>query len=251
MHRSDFSRLCASVVAAARSPGEFARAAARLPLEREAAAKINRLPVIELADVIGRLDVASVALPNPDSRHGWSLGLAEQLVLQILIKARKCQTVFEIGTFNGGTTRMIADTLPRDGQVWTLDLPPSQFDETQSPVGLDSNSLGYAYHDSPAAAKVTQLLADSLSFDFTPYEDAIDLVLIDGGHGWEHGLSDTRAALHMIRRGGVILWDDFEPYWHGLVGGICKAMGDRKFGRLAGTSFAVHVADPAQVPPLS
>lgn len=40
--------------------------------------------------------------------------------------------------------------------------------------------------------------------------------------------------------GGVVVWDDFEPYWHRLVNGICDEMGGRTFCRLAGTSLAVY-----------
>jgi hypothetical protein len=71
-------------------------------------------------------------------------------------------------------------------------------------------------------------------------------VLVDGGHGYEHGVTDTRTALQLVAPGGLILWDDFEPYWHGLVRGICHEMQGRALSRLAGTSFGVYVA-PATV----
>jgi hypothetical protein len=42
-----------------------------------------------------------------------------------------------------------------------------------------------------------------------------------------------------------VLWDDFEPYWHGLVNGICDAMAGRRLGRLAGTALAVYSDEPS------
>ena len=85
------------------------------------------------------------------------------------------------------------------------------------------------------------MLGDSLEYDFAPYAGQADVVLVDGGHEYVNGLADTRTALQLVKPGGVILWDDFKPFWYGLVNGICDGMGGRRFGPLAGTSFAVYV----------
>jgi predicted O-methyltransferase YrrM len=240
----DFSLLRSAIGTAARNPRRYVRKAARLPLEEEAAAKIAALPLVELSDLTGDVRDVTVRIADRDTRHTWSLGAAEQLSLQVLIRARRCTTAFEIGTFNGGTTRLLAETLPAEGRVWTLDLPPVEFDTTQGPKGFGGSQVGIGYRDSADAHKVTQLLGNSLHFDFEQYEQSADLVLVDGGHEYEHGVADTRTALRLVRPGGIVLWDDFEPYWHGLVTGICEAMAERRLGRLAGTALAVYCAEP-------
>lgn len=223
---------------------ELARAVARTPLEHEASRLIAGLPVAELVDLTGEASF-SASIGALAGRHAWSLGTAEQLVLQALIATRPIANVFEIGTFNGATARLIAEALPDEGKVVTLDLPPRDFDATQSPQGFGGGDVGRAYADSPAAGKITQLLADSLTFDPAPYAGGFDLVLVDGGHEYSHGLADSRTALQLLAPGGLILWDDFAPYWHGLVRGICQAMQGRRLSRLAGTSFAVFSDDAA------
>ncbi len=45
--------------------------------------------------------------------------------------------------------------------------------------------VGSLFAGQEAAARITQLLGDSLSFDFSPWFNSIDLVLIDGGHEYE------------------------------------------------------------------
>jgi predicted O-methyltransferase YrrM len=237
----DLSKLAGSARAAGRNPRSYLRAAGRLPLEQQAAARIAALPVLELPELVGDVGEVSVRLPSARDRHAWSLGVAEQLILQTLVRARHCRTAFEIGTFNGGTTRLIAETLPEDGRIWTIDLPSEQFTTTQRPQGFRAAEVGIAYRDSAAVSKVTQLFGDSLHFDFTPYAESADVVLVDGGHEYVNGLADTKTALRLVRPGGVILWDDFAPYWHGLVNGICDAMSARRLGRLAGTSFAAYL----------
>jgi predicted O-methyltransferase YrrM len=227
---------------ALRRPGGLLREAARLPFERQARERIGALPLVELPDLTGHTEAMTVRLPHSSTRHPWSLGAAEQIVLQALIETRQVKTVFEIGTFNGGTTRLLAEAVPEDGVVWTLDLPQAAFDATQSPREFSGSEIGVAYRDSPAADRIVQLYNDSRSFDFTPYSSSADLVLVDGGHDYDHGYADTLAALSMLRADGLVLWDDFEPYWHGLVNGVCDAMAGRPLGRLAGTSLAVHDA---------
>lgn len=240
--RRDAHQLLAAIRSVARNPRFHLREATRLPLRNEASARIASLPIVEFAELTGEMPEVVVQLPKVGTRHPWSLGAAEQLSLQVLIRARGCKTAFEIGTFNGGTTRLLAETLPEDGHVHTLDLPPAAFDETQAPAGFSGSQVGVAYRDSPAAYKITQLLGDSLDYDFGHLEKSADLVLVDGGHEYENGVADTLAALRLVRPGGIILWDDFEPYWHGLVNGICDAMRGRQLRRLAGTALAVYVS---------
>ena len=211
---------------------------ARTPLVRSAALLLADLPAVDLSELTGGLTFEATVSP-PEARHAWSLHAADQLVLQAIVAGRGVRTAFEIGTFNGGTTRVLAEALPEDGQVWTLDLPPADFDATQAPEAFKGADVGRVYASSPAVSKITQLLGNSASFDFSPYYGKCDLVLVDGGHEYEHGVDDTRTAYRLVAPGGVILWDDFQPYWHGLVRGIVDAAGKRQPRRLLGTSLGV------------
>lgn len=227
------------------APRRLAKSLARTPLVLEAELQLLSLPQAELADITGELTFQASLAPE-DSRHAWSLGAGEQFVLQALVAARGITNAFEIGTFNGGTTRLLAEALPDNGRVVTMDLPPVAFDAHQTPRDFVGNQVGRAYQSSPCSHKVTQILEDSLSFDASPYANGFDLVLVDGGHEYVHGVADTHTALRLVAPGGIILWDDFHPHWHGLVRGICDAMRGRALARLAGTSLAVHV-DPSTV----
>ncbi len=199
------------------------------------------MPSFELSDLTHGVTELEVRLGLRAGRHDWSLGAAEQLVHTDAHQGHAgYRTAFEIGTFNGGTTRLLAETLPDDGKVWTIDLAPSDFDATQAPEGFAGSQVGLAYRDSPAAGKITQLFGNSLVYDFSAYRRSADLVLVDAGHEYPNGLVDSRSALALVRPGGLILWDDFAPYWHGLVNGICDAMTGRDLRRLAGTALAVY-----------
>jgi predicted O-methyltransferase YrrM len=236
------------------SVGSFARASlvairqskprsiARRPMERHAEALIAAHETVDLSALTGGVSFTA-HIPAPTARHAWSLHGPDQLALQAIIAGRKVKTAFEIGTFNGGTTRVIAESLPDDGQIWTLDLPPQAFDATQEPDSFAGADVGREYAGSPAEAKITQILHDSATFDPSPYAEKCDLVLVDGAHDYAHGLCDTRTAFRLVAPGGVILWDDFMPYWHGLVRGIYEAAGPRPPRRLSGSNLGVWAAD--------
>lgn len=218
-------------------------ALARQPLEAAAAELLAALPeatVESLVDVASLPPVAASAAWA--GRGSWSLGLTERLVLQALVVGREVATAFEIGTYNGGTTAVLAEAMGPDGRVVTLDLPAASFDATQSPVDLDGHRVGEIWRASPAAHKVEQVLADSLTFDSSPWHGRCDLVLVDGAHDHEHGRRDTETALRLVRPGGIVLWDDFTPYWTGLVRGIVEGVAGGPLARLAGTDLGVLVA---------
>lgn len=224
----------------------YLHALARQPLESAATETLAALPELTMADLVDLDAVPPVAPGAAWARRGrWSLGPTERLVLQALVVGRGVHTAFEIGTYDGGTTALLAEALPADGRVITLDLPAPTFDRTQAPEDLDGDRVGERWRASPAAGKVEQVRCDSLRFDPEPWADRCDLVLVDGAHDLEHGRHDTRTALRLVRPGGIVLWDDFTPYWTGLVRGIVDGVDGGPLARLAGTDLGVLVSPGA------
>lgn len=175
-------RLCAA--------RELARGIARFPLEAHARALLS-----PATDRAGGAD-GTFGLPRDGraqaGRHAWSLGAGRAFHLASMTRGRQIKTALEIGTFKrrhheaprGGTSRKrpCHDHRPASGAVYA----------TQHPAALSGDRIGFAYRDSPAAARVEQLLEHSLEFDTTPYAARYDLVLVDGGHEFVHGVA-TRA----------------------------------------------------------
>jgi hypothetical protein len=82
--------------------------------------------------------------------------LEDTKTLCSLVRATNAKTVFEIGTFNGQTTRNISKNLPSDGKIYTLDLNQT-IECTQ---------------------KIVPLCGDSTKFDFLPYFNKVDTRLV-------------------------------------------------------------------------
>lgn len=141
--------------------------------------------------------------------------------------ARNCapgSAIFEIGTFDGRTSINLAMNSPASCPVYTLDLPPDVATKFAIAEGerhmVDKPRSGARcerYRDShpEVVNRIHQLYGDSAAFDYTPYRDSCSLVFVDGSHAYDYALSDTRAAMSLVARGGVIIWHDY-GIWEGV-----------------------------------
>ena len=159
------------------------------------------------ADATVRLSQLEVAPGN--------VSLTELTVIAAICAARRPETIFEIGTFDGRTTLNLVENSPPETRIYTLDLPANQIDETEhalapgEDVFVRKRGSGARFVSSPFASRITQLYGDSARFDFFPYRRGIDLVFVDASHAYEYVLADSRTALELLRPGGVILWHDY------------------------------------------
>ncbi|HEX7095269.1 MAG TPA: class I SAM-dependent methyltransferase [Acidimicrobiales bacterium] len=251
-----FHDLTASTREILLSPGRdggrsaFLRRWLRYPMEYQAARWIDQLPIVSVPELFEQLGAREVTFPTPQlERRLWNLGALEQAVLCQVIRSIEARAVFEIGTFDGATTRLLASSLTHpDGRVFTLDLPEEDFWRAQPPESFDGTMVGERFRGTPEEARILQLRGDSLTFDFSPWYGAIDVVLVDGCHDYVHGVADSRTALRLVRPGGWIFWDDIVPRWHGLVRGIAEATRDRQVFWIEGTSLAALRADGTNTP---
>ncbi|HEY6399618.1 MAG TPA: class I SAM-dependent methyltransferase [Solirubrobacteraceae bacterium] len=140
-----------------------------------------------------------------------------RLVLCALCKLLTCRTVFEIGTFRGETTWLLAHNMP-EVHVFTLDVPDLdatrhlRLEATDAGEYFQSWERGVRFAGTPEAARITQLFGDSATFDFSPYQGQMDLVFVDASHSYSYVRSDTEAALKLLSPTGTIVWDDYTYY---------------------------------------
>jgi predicted O-methyltransferase YrrM len=191
---------------------------------------------IELSQIAG-LD--KVTVDGHVMRHS-------PLVLCALAQLLACRTIFEIGTFRGDTSWLLAHNLPR-AHIFTLDLagPESAQDVRLEITDVDEYfhtwERGARFRDTPEALRITPLIGDSATFDFLPYRGEMDLVYIDASHSYSYVKADTEAALAMLSATGTIVWDDY-TYYPGIyayLNELAPTLG-RPVYHLLGTRLAVH-----------
>ena len=178
--------------------------------------------------------VLPISIP-PESldRGPWNIRLDEEVLIGLTVQALGAQRIFEIGTFDGGTTRVLADKAREGAEVFTLDLPEADFNQNQRPPpGFRGGQIGTKFRGAAAEPRIKQLFGNSLEFDFSPCERSIDLVFVDAAHDYVHGFADSRTALRLVRPGGVVLWHDFYEAYPGLVHAIIEATAGLPLKRL-------------------
>jgi predicted O-methyltransferase YrrM len=173
------------------------------------------------------------------------LPLPDLLTLATLAKRVAPARVFEIGTFTGESTLLMAMNTPPATSIFTLDLPPPD-PTARKKHKPPSYIAGSAYAGSPHTSKITQLYGDSRTFDFGPWAGTIDLVLVDANHTYPFVKADSTTALRLLRPGGVIVWDDYVwvpeyPECAGVAQYLHELQRSIPCFRVAGTRFAVHI----------
>jgi len=142
----------------------------------------------------------------------------ELVCLAALVKVADATQIFEIGTYDGRSSRAMAMNLPEHGRLVTLNLPPGQGTNASGERTADSELnvkviSGRRFMNTPEAERIVQVFGDSASFDFRSYEGAMDLVFIDGSHTQTYAENDTEVARRLIKpSGGWIVWHDATLY---------------------------------------
>lgn len=142
----------------------------------------------------------------------------ELVCLAALVKASGAGQVFEIGTYDGRSSRAMAMNLPAQGQLFTLNLPPGRDANEAGERTVDSTlnlkvTSGQRFLCTPEAARIEQVFGDSATFDFRPYAGSMDLVFIDGSHTRAYAENDTEIARRLVKpAGGWIVWHDATLY---------------------------------------
>jgi hypothetical protein len=141
----------------------------------------------------------------------------ELFALMTVLKSIKAKYVFEIGTFDGRTTRNMGANISPGGWVYTLDLPVTygttdttyKLDDQETSLVLGSKS-GWRYKGTEEAKYIRQLYGDSAVFDFSDYAGKMDLVFVDGSHAYDYVRFDTVHAFEMVcPQKGIVVWHDY------------------------------------------
>jgi len=207
---------------------------------------IALLPQVSLEDIY-EAKPEPVALPL-ETHDESELPENERRAVAHIVSVQRPDAIFEIGTYRGRTTRLLAACSP-SAIVHTIDLPPESMLEGGCFRESDPRLIGTRYkEDASLGSRVVQHFGDTREFDFKPYYGQMDLVFVDASHAYEAVLNDSREAFQMLRPGGVVLWDDYHPI-HGS--GVMRALADLVFERspvwIKGTRLAIY-RSPEEAP---
>ena len=242
--KSKLVRLCHAVATSTfgsqhpRDVREFLRSFLQYPIRHVGDKAIRATTPIAFSNFFNVEQPVQVCIePTDMDRMEFNTRLDEEILIGIAISQLKALNIFEIGTFNGQTTKRMAECAGPEANVYTLDLSPERLDALNIDWFKGCN-IGEKFHHSAVASRIKQLYVGSTPFDFSPYFGKMDFVFVDAEHDYANVLSDTAAAMKIVRPGGVIFWHDFIPQWSGLVHAVRESTHGYPLVRITGTSFA-------------
>ena len=128
-------------------------------------------------------------------RSRWSIGKVEGKLLQLLIKISDARRVVEVGTFTGYSALAMAEALPQNGRLTTLE------------NGREFADIALRYFEkSPYGRKIQLIFGPALQSLNAMPDNSQDFVFIDADKP-SYGVYFDE-ALRILRSGGIILVDN-------------------------------------------
>ena len=201
--------------------------------------------------------VTEVTLPGPTERDGVG-GAAYYHALASIVRACRPGAILEFGTFLGLGTLTMALNAPPDCRIVTVDLPDDAVVDGEHALNRADLELirrrhhrtGEAFQGSRVAERITQIRADSLTWQPPDELGPFDLVLVDGGHSSPVVRADTENALRLLAPGGTVVWDDYFHLYRDVVGfldGLARR--GHPLQAIRGTNLVMSTSRPVPLVP--
>jgi predicted O-methyltransferase YrrM len=167
----------------------------------------------------------------------------QALLFMALLAARTRDPIVEFGTFDGRTTYNMALNHGGD-RIVTIDAGIAADTSNAERKEYGAFRPGACFRDAPESlrSRITLIEADSRSVELPELHGRAGLVFVDGGHDEATCRHDTALAMALVAPDGVVVWDDYTPYWPGVkttLDELARRVPMRHYPRLG---FVVHRA---------
>jgi hypothetical protein len=180
-------------------------------------------------------------------RNWGDLPNEKGLIFLCLLARAGYSPIVEFGTFRGRTTYNLA--LNSDGNVTTVDIGNAAGQAIDVDVNIEklaypAHKTGELFLEAPDSirSRIKQVIGDSTKLEFPDLYGKTGMVIVDGGHSYEVCKSDSEKALRLVREGGVIIWDDYGPYWPGVKQALDELSSRIELCYLPQENLVFHIA---------
>ena len=209
----------------------------------EAAKLLANIPEVTLFSILANRK-PSIQLTVQNYEDGI-LPTEQAVALLAIAVVENPKEVFEIGTFCGHTTKLLAQNL-REALIHTIDLPPD-FSPGNDPAQkipkddfhlINQRTVGREFQNEHGSDRIIQHYGDTADWDFSQVKNAT-FFFIDGSHTYEYCKNDSEKCYRVCRGKGTFFWHDCDLDHVGVLQFIkeWRALG-RNIVRIRGTSLA-------------
>src|SRR5262245_46278110 len=165
--------------------------------------------------------------PLPLDLDGWG---EQSPIFEYVCEVIKPQTIIEVGTWKGASALRMA-ALMKQGTIVCVDTWLGSIhcwnDRTDPKVNpyfvygypqLYWRFLSNVVHHGKQALIVPFPATSSMAAQFLKARGmSADAIYIDASHDYEDVTADLKAYWELLRPGGIMFGDDYDPYWPGVM----------------------------------
>ena len=158
----------------------------------------RNVPVKSVEDLFPEIDFtrsAELLFPMP---RDLGVSTQELNIINKVVAHFQPKKVVEFGTAEGRTAVNVACHLPADGEIITLDFPPT-----------GNNQVGYFYWEQPVKSKIKQVFSGVGAWDSRPHRASAEIVFCDACDLLPGMASEVFQAFSVIKPGGILFRHDY------------------------------------------
>ncbi|MBU1055553.1 MAG: class I SAM-dependent methyltransferase [Proteobacteria bacterium] len=164
--------------------------------EAEKYAAVHTSPMSPLLEEIEQFTLTNTTYPS------MLTGRVEGRFLQLIVQLSGAKNIVDIGTFTGYSALAMAEVLPQDGSIITIEHNP------------EHEKLAQSFFDRhPDKNKITIHLGEALEILKTLPDGQTDLVFIDADK--QNYIAYYEESMRILRNSGLILADN--TLWYGRI----------------------------------
>lgn len=140
-----------------------------------------------------------------------------------MVQSSNPKKILEFGTGHGNTTANLCAL--SEAQVYTVNASPADISGKIVTFSLSEKEIGRVYRRHGYSNRVTQIFANTLSFDHHEYfsDQLINLAIIDACHDTLFVLNDFFKVLPTLQDQAIVLFHDTHPSMDGHLAGSYRA----------------------------
>jgi predicted O-methyltransferase YrrM len=180
----------------------------------------------ESAELESRIADHTCLPPFPGQNHD------DFTPLMKIARFLQSEYILELGTAHGNTVANLCRQCS-NARIFTVNAPASEQTGKLTTYSLTADEIGSVYRKYGYSNRITQILANTLDLDLSPYlpKQSVDLAIIDACHDTNYVINDFHKVYPYIKSGGIVLFHDTHSSMNAhLIGSYRACMHLRKNG---------------------